>query len=49
MIVTCELCGKDWPEDADGVRIAPLLGTVTCTDYDACAVRQLDAEQEDHR
>ena len=49
LIVTCELCGKDWPEDDDGVRVAPFSGTIHCTDFEACSDRQIEQEQEDHR
>jgi hypothetical protein len=45
-IVTCCLCGKDWPENSDGVRWR--FGgedDAYCTDYDACARRQLDQEE----
>ena len=47
-IVTCELCGKEWPEDSDGVR-GTWTDEIYCTDYDACTTRQIQQEQEDHR
>ena len=50
MIVSCYLCGKERPEDSDGIWWrGGDEDEAHCTDYDACAARQLDQEQEDHR
>ena len=50
-VVTCYLCGADWPEDSDGIYIPrqPATAEARCTDLEACSTRQLAAETEDHR
>jgi hypothetical protein len=44
--VTCFLCGKDWPEDSDGIwwRFGD-EDSAHCTDFDACTTRQIEQEE----
>jgi hypothetical protein len=45
-IVTCDVCGQEWLEDDDGVRVT-WTDEVYCTDHEACATRLLEQEIRD--
>ena len=40
-VVTCDLCGKDWPENSDGIWWQ--VGEARCTDIRACLARVQEA------
>jgi hypothetical protein len=46
VIVSCYLCGKEWPEDSDGIwwRFGA-EDEAHCTDLQACAARQKAAKR----
>jgi hypothetical protein len=47
-VITCYLCGRDWPENDDGIFIPrqPTTAEARCTDYDACSQRQARNEEQ---
>jgi hypothetical protein len=44
-VVTCDHCGKDWPENSDGIWWRKHDDDTYCTDYDACTRRQIKQQE----
>jgi hypothetical protein len=45
-VVTCELCGTEYPENDDRVRYSRIFGEWQCVDEEACDDRILEAADD---